>query len=580
MTSDPSAVVIGLDLGGTWIKGVAQAAAEIEAAGGALAVTRWRNPIATTDSAETYGAAVMAFCRDLAAGRPVRAVVASTAGEVDAGGRRYLIAGAHLGVMATTPWREVVEAGLGCPVTLINDAEAFVLGLASQGQLDVSWQVGALVVGTGLGFSVVRSGRWWKPSRRLNFLGCAWTGEGTYDGWASAVQAAGPADGDLVRFLSDPQYAAARDRYLEGLARMLASAAVLYHLDEVVLGGGLVDAAAAAGLEVRERLAARLPELVPPVFSPPRLRVVVDGNGLILRGILNLAAGNAVAEPARHGGGFSGLGTEGAGTAVPLEERSPAEIARHLAEAERQAAIDFVAEAPALGAVAERMAEALRAGGRVIYVGAGTSGRVGALDAVEMPCTFGVAEDRFVAVVAGGVADAPLTIEGNAEEDCSAVPDVLLLQPGPRDVVLGLSASGTAFFVRSALACARSRGAYTVLVHEGGADVSALCDAALRLHSGAECIRGSTRMKAGTATKKVLNILSTTAMIRLGKVRRGYMIDLVASNDKLRRRAERMLADLAGLSVEQARARLEQNGYRVRAALDMSDMSGSDHISR
>lgn len=567
MTDASSAVVIGLDLGGTWIKGVAQGA-DSAGAPSALAVSRWRNPIATTDSAQTYGAAVMAFCRELAAGRPIRAVVASTAGEVDAGGRRYLIAGAHLGAMATTPWREVVEAGLGCPVTLINDAEAFVLGLARQGQLDVSRQVGALVVGTGLGFSVVRWGRWWKPVRRLNFLGCAWTGEGTYDGWASAVQAAGAADGDLVRFLSDPQHAPARDRYLEGLARMLASAAVLYHLDEVVLGGGLVDAAAVAGLDVQARLAARLPELVPPVFSPPRLRVVADGNGLILRGILALAAGNAVAEPARHDRGFSGLGTEGAGAVVPLEEWSPADIARHLAEAERRAAVDFVAEAPALGSVAERMAVALRAGGRVIYVGAGTSGRVGALDAVEMPCTYGVAEDRFVAVVAGGVSDASLTIEGNAEEDFSAVPDLLLLQPGSRDVVLGISASGTAFFVRSALAYARSRGAFTVLLQEGAADVSAFCHTALRLRSGPECIRGSTRMKAGTATKKALNILSTTAMIRLGKVRRGHMVDLVASNDKLRRRAEAMLADLAGLSEEQARARLEQNGYRVRAALD------------
>lgn len=567
MSNSASAVVLGLDLGGTWIKGVAQTA-ESAGAPSVLTVTRWRNPIATSDSAATYGAAIVAMCRELAAGRPITAVVASTAGEVDAGGQRYLIAGAHLGVMATTPWREVVEATLGCPVTLINDAEAFVLGLAAQGQLDAARQVGALVIGTGLGFSVVRYGRWWKPARRLNFLGCTWTGEGTYDAWASAVRAAGQAEGDLVRFLTDPHHAAARDGYLEGLARMLASAAVLYHLDEVVLGGGLVDAAAQAGVALAEVLAARLPELVPPVFTPPRLVVAPDGNGLILRGILALAAGNAVAEPARFRGGFARLDTEGAGAAVPLENMLPSEIACHLAESERVAAEDFVAEAPALGAVAERMAEAIRAGGRVLYVGAGTSGRVGALDAVEMPCTYGVAEDRFVAVVAGGVSDASLTIEGNAEEDFSAVPELLLLQPGPRDVVLGLSASGTAFFVRSALAYARSRGAYTVLVQEGAADVSAFCHTALRLRSGPECIRGSTRMKAGTATKKALNILSTTAMVCLGKVRRGYMIDLVASNDKLRRRAEAMLADLTGLSVEQARARLEQTDYRVRAALD------------
>ena len=172
-----------------------------------------------------------------------------------------------------------------------------------------------------------------------------------------------------------------------------------------------------------------------------------------------------------------------------------------------------------------------------------------------------------MAVVAGGLADAGLTIESEGEEDVSAVPDLLLLQPSSRDVVLGLSASGTAFFVRSALAYARQRGAWTVLVHESELAGEPCSDDAIRLHSGPECLAGSTRMKAGTATKKILNILSTTAMIRLGKVRRGRMIDVVASNDKLRRRAQGILADLAGISADEAGRLLAAHGYRLRETL-------------
>lgn len=563
--AEEGSVIVALDLGGTWIKGVA---AEIGVANAELQITRIGNPLDSHATAQSYAGCIAGLCRRLAAGRAVRAVAVATAGEVDAAGRDYRVAGAHLKAMGTTPWRGFVEQDLACPVTLINDAEAFVLGVAESGLLPPDRNVGAAVVGTGLGFSVVRQGRWWKPRRRLVFLGAAWCGTGNYDEWASAVAAAARAGGDLTVFLSAPRYEAERADYLEGLARMLATAGVLHHLDEIILGGGLVEAAEAAGLDLPGRLGPRVRELVPPAFEAPRLVTARGGNRMLLRGALALAGGNAVAEDARYHGGFSSLGTEASAALPELENMTTEQVALQLIASEEDAARDLRSEAPALGRVADRIAEAIRAGGRVIYLGSGTSGRIGALDAVEIPCTFGLKEDRFVAVVAGGVADSALTIESEGEEDFSSVPDLLLLQPGPHDVVVGLSASGSAFFVRSGLAFARQRGAWTVLVHESGQIQHPCYDEALRLHSGPECVAGSTRMKAGTATKKVLNILSTAAMVRLGKVRRGRMIDVVASNEKLRRRATGILADLAELDELEAERLLAAHGYRLRDALE------------
>jgi N-acetylmuramic acid 6-phosphate (MurNAc-6-P) etherase len=179
-----------------------------------------------------------------------------------------------------------------------------------------------------------------------------------------------------------------------------------------------------------------------------------------------------------------------------------------------------------------------------------------------------MARDCFVSLIAGGSADATLTIESDSEEDFSAVPDMILLNPGPLDTVVGISASGTAFFVRSALAYAKAKGARTILIHEAAVEKETFFDASIPLHSGPEIVCGSTRMKAGTATKKALNILSTTAMILLGKVRSGHMIDLDSSNRKLRLRAVRILADLKNLSSEDAESQLRANSWDLPRTLD------------
>lgn len=567
-SSAPASVVIALDMGGSWIKGVAGTTADLGAAVDVRHIQRWKNPVATATTAEAYAAVIVSCCRSLSPTTSVAAVVIATAGEVDAGGQRYILGGAHLGAMVATEWRILVERELGCSVTLINDAEAFVLGLGAQQQLPQNQNAGFCVIGTGLGYAQVRHGRWWKPRRRLDLLGCAHTEAHTYDGWTSAVGAATQAGGDLCAFLTANEYRSHREAYMSGLARMLVSAAMLDGLDTLFLGGGLVDAAESAGVDLGALLQPRIAQDIIPGLVVPTLIIAQGGNGVTLRGALAFAVGQAIVSPVQFRGNFATLQTEQAGAREALERLSAADIALRLAQAEQQAANDFIVEAPALGAVAERMATAITQGGRVIYVGAGTSGRIGAMDAVEIPCTYGMAPERFVAVIAGGVADACLTIEGNHEEDFSTVPDMLLLQIKAEDVVIGISASGSAFFVRSALAYAQACGAYTVLLHQGDVERSDFFHTSLRLRSGSELVNGSTRMKAGTATKKALNILSTTAMIRIGKVRQGFMIDLDCCNAKLRKRAEGILSTLTGLSGVEAAVVLTKHQYILRNALD------------
>jgi len=560
-------IALALDLGGTRIKGVVCPLLQRGSPVSADDVLVWENSLNTTITASDFAELFVRYCRELARGRKVLSIVASTAGEVSADGKSYLIAATHLGAMGSEAWIALAEAELDCPITLINDAEAFMLGAAMSGKLAPDKAVGGIVFGTGVGFVAVRDGRWWKPNRRLQHLGSVQTGQGSYDSCASAVRAATMAKGDLCNFLSSDRYLTERSDYLEGVSKVVATATILFNLDEIILGGGLIDASIATNFDIAGYLINFLPELLPPKWPLPKLIVLSSGNLLTLDGVCGFAIGNARVADFRFQGNFQSLSTERSALSVPLENLSSGDVARHLIDAECKASSGLLIEADKLGEVAMKMATAIRNDGRVIYVGAGTSGRIGALDAVEIPCTFGLPSDRFVAVIAGGSSDACLTIESNSEEDISAVPDMLLLQLTPRDIVIGISASGTAFFVRSALAYAKTLGSFTVLLHENDVERSDFFDVSIRLYSGPELVRGSTRMKAGTSTKRALNVLSTTSMILLGKVQKGFMVDLDSSNEKLRCRAETILSELADLPREDARAILQRHNYVLRRAL-------------
>jgi len=231
----------------------------------------------------------------------------------------------------------------------------------------------------------------------------------------------------------------------------------------------------------------------------------------------------------------------------------------------------------------EHVTQSLRNGGRLFYVGAGSSGRIGVLDASEIPPTFGAPTHLVQGVIAGGVAALHRSVEGAEDEESAGAFALDERDVKPADVVIGITASGRTPFVLGALARAKSLGAKAILVTcnphcshrpvagpdngpqgRGYSDV----DLVITLPVGPEILAGSTRLKAGTATKVALNIISTGAMIGLGKVRGNRMIDLHTTSTKLRDRAVRVVAELAQSDYESARGLLETNDWNLRATLD------------
>jgi N-acetylmuramic acid 6-phosphate etherase len=217
------------------------------------------------------------------------------------------------------------------------------------------------------------------------------------------------------------------------------------------------------------------------------------------------------------------------------------------------------------------VADALAAGGRLIYVGAGTSGRLGALDAAECPPTFGISPTRVLAVIAGGPRALRRAVEG-AEDDVIAGGRAMAAERvGRDDVVIGISASGTTPFVRAALREGARRRARVALLTCNRAAARAgsplKLDHLVVLDTGPELVAGSTRLKGGTATKMALNLISTAAMVRLGRVYRGRMVSLRPTNEKLRRRARRMVEELARVDGTAAARALRSAGGDVGRAL-------------
>ena len=215
--------------------------------------------------------------------------------------------------------------------------------------------------------------------------------------------------------------------------------------------------------------------------------------------------------------------------------------------------------------------DAIRNGGRVVYVGAGTSGRLGVLDAAECPPTFGVSPALVTGVIAGGYPALVKSAEG-AEDDANAGGAAMdTAGVTKRDVVIGIAASGTTPYVRMALGRAQTIGAGTVLVTCGNPPkvLSETCDVVINPVTGPEALTGSTRLKAGTATKLVLNTLTTGAMLRLGKAYGNMMVDLMDLSVKLHDRGERIVMECCGVSREEARAAIDRAEGSVKLAIVM-----------
>lgn len=223
-----------------------------------------------------------------------------------------------------------------------------------------------------------------------------------------------------------------------------------------------------------------------------------------------------------------------------------------------------------LAAAVDVAAERMQRGGRLVYVGAGTPGRLGILDASEIPPTFGEPAERVVGIIAGGARAIQWAVE-NAEDDVAAGrDDIARAGIGPDDCVVGLTASGRTPYVLGAIAEARARGAATIGVSCNlGSELSAAADVGVEVIVGPELVAGSTRLKAGTAQKIVLNTISTLAMVRIGKTYGNRMVDVRATNEKLRARALRTVMGVADVDPDLARRALADTGWEVKPAILM-----------
>lgn len=251
-----------------------------------------------------------------------------------------------------------------------------------------------------------------------------------------------------------------------------------------------------------------------------------------------------------------------------LDKMSAREIVRLMNEEEYVVIRALQNAEEALAAAIERVAAAYQEGGRTIYVGSGTSGRIATMDAAEMPPTFGIPDDRFMAIISGG-ADAQGKAQEDAEDDehaaITAINELMLTR---RDVVIGVAASGRTPFVLAAVKHARQKGVWTAgIANNKGAPLLGAVDLGILLDTGPEVLTGSTRLKAGTAQKLALNRISTGAMVLSGKVIENLMVDVKAKNQKLKERCARIVKDLTTATQDEAYRYLEGNGWNVREAV-------------
>ncbi|HEV2066465.1 MAG TPA: N-acetylmuramic acid 6-phosphate etherase [Thermomicrobiales bacterium] len=263
---------------------------------------------------------------------------------------------------------------------------------------------------------------------------------------------------------------------------------------------------------------------------------------------------------------------------LATEQRNPASrdldlldslgIATLINEQDATVASAVVRELPAIARAIDGITDRIRAGGRLLYIGAGTSGRLGVLDASECPPTFNSLPNQVVGVIAGGDFALRHAVEA-VEDDPRAGAEALRQQSiGSGDAVVGIAASGRTPFVLGAIAYARENGALTIgLCNTSGSELSSVVDIPIAPVTGPEVLTGSTRMKAGTAQKMVLNMLSTAVMVKLGKTYGNLMVDVQPTNRKLRKRAIGIVAEACEIPLAEAEAALSESRGNVKAAI-------------
>ncbi len=253
-----------------------------------------------------------------------------------------------------------------------------------------------------------------------------------------------------------------------------------------------------------------------------------------------------------------------------IDAKSAIEILRAIHREDASVAGTVKRALPAIASAVDAIADALQRGGRLFYVGAGTSGRLAALDAAELPPTFGTPPRLVQAVIAGGRRALTHAVEGAEDNRAQGAKDLLKRGLSKKDAVVGIAASGGTPYVLGALEFAKRKGAVTIgITSNPRTPITKVAQISIVTPTGPEVITGSTRMKAGTAQKLVLNMLSTAVMIRLGRVYDNWMIGVALTNRKLQARGLRILMDASGTSVAESTRALRQSGHNLAAALIM-----------
>jgi len=251
-----------------------------------------------------------------------------------------------------------------------------------------------------------------------------------------------------------------------------------------------------------------------------------------------------------------------------LDRMSVAQIVRLMNREDRKVAVAVHRELPSIGKSVDAIVHSLRLGGRLFYVGAGSSGRMAVLDAAEIAPTFGTPPQLVQALIAGGRKAVTSAVEGAEDAVRNGERDLRARKFTSKDVIIGIAASGTTPYVLGALTYARKRNATIIAITSNRRmPITRLADIVIAPEVGPEVVTGSTRLKAGTSQKLVLNMLSTATMVRLGHVYENLMIDAVLTNKKLEDRAQRILAEASGKSVSDGRRALRQAKHDIRVAL-------------
>ena len=253
-----------------------------------------------------------------------------------------------------------------------------------------------------------------------------------------------------------------------------------------------------------------------------------------------------------------------------LDEMTSLEIIKAMNNEDKQVPVAMEAVLPQIARLVDKVAEAFENGGRLVYVGAGTSGRLGVLDASECPPTYGVSPDQVIGLIAGGDTALRNPVEGAEDSLSLGQDDLIKINLKAGDILVGIAASGRTPYVIGALKYAKELGCFTATIScNKGSEIGKISDIAIEVEVGPEVLTGSTRLKSGTAQKLILNMITTASMVRTGKAYENLMVNVVQSNEKLCVRAENIVMDASGVSREEAKKLIAETNGDVKLAITM-----------